>query len=242
VSHQSLKAPPRSLCSFENHIDETIAKHPKEAELGGVPGIRNKVRAYTAVILRSKDAQETFKPENVNGIPLWAQLYYLLRCGYPDEAMHLLGEHDNALRDNDRAFPGALKTALFSSDRRLPRVARDQLSNDFNSHIRNNASVDQYKYAMYKLAGRFDLSRKTLKVASTTEDWMWVQLSLVREGGANEGSQEQYDLADLGRLVIKYGADKFDEGGKRPFAWFNLLLYTGQFERVSTALCDTACR
>jgi len=49
--------------SFENHLDETIAKHPKEAELGGVPGIRNKVRAYVAVTLRSTQTLEQFKPE-----------------------------------------------------------------------------------------------------------------------------------------------------------------------------------
>lgn len=147
--------------------------------------------------------------------------------------MALLSDHQNALKRDDYSFPGALRTCLTSPDRRLPRAQRDQLSNDFNSTIRNNATVDQYKYALYKLVGRFELSRKTMKVASTTEDWMWVQLSLVREGGAGEGPQEQYDLADLGRMVLKYGADKFDEGGRRPFVWFDLLLYTGQFERVS---------
>lgn len=225
---------PISLCaSFENHIDETIARHPKEAQLGGIPGIRNKVRAYTAVTLRSKEATESFRPEQVDGIYLWAQLYYLLRCGKPNEAISLLSEHVGALSPGDAGFPGALKASLTSHDRRLPKAQRDSLLSDFNGKIRNNPNVDQYKYALYKIVGRFELSRKTLKVASTTEDWMWVQLSLVKEGGGNDGPQEQYDLADLGRMVLKYGADKFDEGGKRPFAWFNLLLYTGQFERVS---------
>jgi hypothetical protein len=49
--------------SFETHIDETIARHPKEAALGGRPGIRNKIRAFVDVTMRSKDAQESFKPE-----------------------------------------------------------------------------------------------------------------------------------------------------------------------------------
>ena len=65
--------------SFETHIDETIAKHPKEAALGGVPGITNKVRAYVDVTLRSKEAQESYHPEVRRGpshladISLWTE-------------------------------------------------------------------------------------------------------------------------------------------------------------------------
>ena len=44
-------------------MDETIAKHPKEAALGGVPGITNKVRAYVDVTLRSKDTLQSSRPE-----------------------------------------------------------------------------------------------------------------------------------------------------------------------------------
>jgi nuclear pore complex protein Nup93 len=114
-------------------------------------------------------------------------------------------------------------------------MQKDQLYNDFNSHIRNSSTVDQFKYALYKLVGRFELSRKSVKVATTTEDWMWLQLSLTRESREGESPQEQYDLGDLGELVLGYGSEKFDQEGTRPFAWFNLLLFAGQFERVSSA-------
>jgi hypothetical protein len=210
-----------------------IAKHPKEAALGGVPGIRNKVRAFVDVTLQGKEPQESNKPESVNGSYIWAQAYYLLRCGFPDESLALLSEHQHSIKREDWSFPGAFKVFLTTPDRRLPRPTRDQLFNDFNASIRNNPNVDQFKYALYKLVGRFELNRKSLKVATTTEDWMWLQLSLVRESKEMEPPQEQYDLADLGKLVLKYGNDKFDNGGTRPFAWFNLLLFTAQFERVS---------
>ena len=48
--------------SFEKHIDETIAKHPKEASVGGLPGVTNKIRAYVDVLNKAKGL-ETFKPE-----------------------------------------------------------------------------------------------------------------------------------------------------------------------------------
>jgi nuclear pore complex protein Nup93 len=44
-------------------MDEVIAKNPKEAALGGLPGMRNKVRAFVDVTMRSKELQEAFKPE-----------------------------------------------------------------------------------------------------------------------------------------------------------------------------------
>lgn len=184
------------------------------------------------VTLRSQEAKDAFKAEEVDGVYLWAQLYHLLRCGYPAEASALLDSHRETFRGDDAALVGAFKASLISPDGRVPKGDLHNLISVFNSSIRSS-NVDQFKLALYKIIGRQDLSRKTLKVASTTEDWMWVQLSLVRDSVAGDGPQDQYDLGDLGRLVLKYGADKFDEGGKRPFAWFNLLLYTAQFERVS---------
>ncbi len=162
-------------------------------------------------------------------------MYYLLRCGHFEESLTLLSDHQQSLKGDDWSFPGAFKSYLSSAERRLPKSQKDQLYNDFNSHIRNNVNVDQFKYAMYKIVGRLELGRKSLKVAATTEDWMWLQLSLVREV-KDDTPQEQYDLGDLAKLVTKYGNEKFDSGGTRPFAWFNLLLFTAQFERVSQLL------
>ncbi|WRT63978.1 uncharacterized protein IL334_000905 [Kwoniella shivajii] len=217
---------------FERHVEETIAKNPKEAALGGIPGIKNKIRAFVDVTLKSKEAKDAYRPETVNGSLLWAQIYYLVRCGYIDEALTLIAENQQHISRDDWSFPGAFKSALSSSERRLPKSQRDQLYNDFNAHIRNNPNVDQFKYALYKLVGRFELNRKTVKVAATTEDWMWIQLSLVRENKDGDSPQEQYDLIDLGKLILKYGNDKFDSNGTKPLAWFNLLLFTAQFEKA----------
>ncbi|WWC66561.1 uncharacterized protein I206_100464 [Kwoniella pini CBS 10737] len=219
---------------FERHVEEVIAKNPKEAALGGVPGIRNKIRAFVDVTLRSKESRDAYRAESVNGSLLWAQTYYLVRCGYTDEALNLIAENQQHISRDDWSFPGAFKSALSSTERRLSKTQRDQLYNDFNSHIRNNPNVDQFKYALYKLIGRFELNKKSVKVASTTEDWMWLQLSLVRENFNKDIDlpQDQYDLVDLGKLLLKFGNDKFDSNGTKPLSWFNLLLFTAQFEKA----------
>ena len=163
---------------------------------------------------------------------LWAQVYFLFRCGYIDKASELLNSHQNSLKRGDHGFPGALKTYATSRDRRLPKIQKDQLYNDYNSNVRSNSSVDQFKHALYKLVGRFELSHKVAKVATTTEDWIWLQLCLVRES-KDDGPQQSYAMGELGELVLKYGNEKFDANGSKPFAWFNLLLLAGQYERVS---------
>lgn len=49
--------------SFESHVDDMIAKNPKEAALGGIPGIRNKIRAFVDVLMGNKENVDTYKPE-----------------------------------------------------------------------------------------------------------------------------------------------------------------------------------
>lgn len=95
---------------------------------------------------------------------------------------------------------------------------------------------DPFKVALYKLIGRLDISKKTIpKVTDTTEDWMWFQLNLVREHvQAGESASERYTLKDLGNIVLRYGEDHYDEKRTRPFMFFQQLVMTGQFERVST--------
>jgi nuclear pore complex protein Nup93 len=217
---------------FERYIDSTIARNPKEAALGGVPGIANKVRAYVDVTLRTREAIELFKVETVGGIKLWAHVYYLVRAGYPAEALSLVESHQGSVKKDDWSFPGCFKAWLSSPDRRLPKAQRDQLYNDFNAHVRNSANVDQFKYALYKLVGRFEIGRKAVKAAVTTEDWIWYQLALTRENKDGDAPQDKFDLADLAQTIFKHGADKFDANGTRPLAWFRLLLLTAQFERA----------
>lgn len=70
-----------------------------------------------------------------------------------------------------------------------------------------------------------------MKVAKTTEDWIWLNLTMVRES-KEDASLDKFDLEDFGRQVLDYKAERFDNGGQKPLVWFNLLLFAGQFERV----------
>jgi nuclear pore complex protein Nup93 len=129
-------------------------------------------------------------------------------------------------------LPGAFRAYLSSPSRKIPKAQKDQLQNDYNGYIKNNANVDQYKYALYRIIGRFDLGRGKVAVASTsTDDWVWLKLTLVREGREDNPS-DHYDLAAFGDECWKNGSKTFDAKGTRPFTWVNILLFAGHFEPV----------
>jgi len=162
-------------------------------------------------------------------------MYYLLRAGYPDAVEKVAYANEAHLSRDDPCLLGAIREYRASPNRRISRNIREGLQNDFNAHIRNNSNADQYRYALYKIIGRLDVSRKNLKVAATTEDWLWTQLCLTREQKEQDTPQDRYDLQELSSVLNKYGNERYDQKGTRPFAWFNLLLLTSQFEQVSSS-------
>ena len=125
--------------------------------------------------------------------------------------------------------------------RRLPKALRSQFLTEFNTKLRYQLkeSTDPYKYALYKLIGRLELSRKNVVgVTGTTEDWIWFQLALVEEtttggGGAIGGYEEKFDLEELGKCLVGFGEKHFDPKGNKPLLYFQVLTLCGQFERVS---------
>lgn len=122
---------------------------------------------------------------------------------------------------------------------RLPVEMRVAFETNFNANIKHHIPKgDPFKYAVHKLIGRQEIHKKNIpEVIVTTEDWMWLQLSLVREvpnvGSSLAGKGAVYGLKELGTLVVKYGEDDVINQRIRPLVYFQRLLLTAQFERVS---------
>ena len=92
---------------------------------------------------------------------------------------------------------------------------------------------------MYKLLGRVDLSKRNVPgVTQTTEDWIWFQLSLLREEEDEDevAGHEKYGLKELGKVLRRFGEGHFSPGGKRPLLYFQVLVLSGQFELVRLSL------
>ncbi|SAM84527.1 related to NIC96-nuclear pore protein [Ustilago bromivora] len=228
---------------FEEHMEQVIAANPVLAQRGGAPTVRSTVAAFLRVQhlssqnqWRSDLAKELDASTNV---PIWAELYLLLRIGKTKEALECASENENRIRSTDPSFLAYLKAWVDSPDRRLPRLLKDRFIAEYNSRFRTLPEVhDPYKLGLYKLIGRIDVSKKfpTL-LTSSIQNWLWLQLSMVREtydedADAQDSVRDRFTLADLGHKVEKFGESYFDPKGNRPLFYFRLLLLCGQFERA----------
>lgn len=114
---------------------------------------------------------------------------------------------------------------------------RDRFLSEYNQRIRyiTDSDSDPFKHALYKLIGRTEISRRNIPgVTATTEDWLWLQLMLVRENvdGSSGAAHERFTLRDLAKVLVKFGEAHFDPKGQRPLLYFQVLLLSGQFEKV----------
>ena len=261
--HHGLHPLTAPTCRFMTYVEKTIASRPAEAALGGVPSVQNKIRGFLNVkyqkngqwsnqalevglgLCRRLDyPTDSATPQIANNTPVWARIYYLLRSGHAKEALAFATENEAALQKLEKSFVPYFKAWLDSPDRRLPKLLRDRFLSEYNQRIRYLTDTsDPYKHALYKLIGRVEINRRNVPgVTQTTEDWLWFQLSLVRETeGQGEAPHEKYGLRDLAAVLLKFGEAHFDPKGTRPLLYFQVLLLSGQFERVGLLCFRAVC-
>jgi nuclear pore complex protein Nup93 len=218
---------------FFELLENELAKYPNAAKTGGVPSVANKVRGYLNV--RYQDNAGNWTKPNLeinNNIPTWGVIFYLLRCGFYDEAVNFAYAVQGTFHQAERSFPNYLKTWLSSEGRQLPPDLQERIQTEFNQHVRFFGDTDPFKYALYKIVGRCDVSRKSFpEIISTTEDWLWVHLMLVREEDiAMVPIHERYSLSDLQRVVIQFGVKHFNPNKTNPVLYFQVLMLCGLFE------------
>ena len=211
-----------------------------------IPNI-DKVMNYIDKTLKTK--QKTWKIPNmtiVNGVPLWAILFYLLRAGCYNEAIILVSKYEDSFQKLEKSFPFYLKSYCESDNKKLSDELQGRLNNEFNQYMKNSSKdIDPFRYAVYKIIGRCDLARKTLpSIVLSIEDWLWLHLSLIKEeegddinvtvneSNIDESSNsliERYRLVDLQKNVLEFGSDAFNVSSKNPM-YLQTLLLVGLFE------------
>lgn len=94
--------------------------------------------------------------------------------------------------------------------------------------------TDPFKLLLYKILGRCELHLKALNdVITTIEDFIWLQLTLVRETPQDEPSDlEVYRLRDFQKIISNQQPQHFSASKLNPWFYFNILLYSLQLEKV----------
>lgn len=223
--------------TFYNEVENLIIKNPREAQLGGIPSVINKIRAYIRVRAARKDLAPDGAGLQMNGQDYcWILIFYLLRCGFITEAAEYVSQ-DPGFRSLDHKFVTYMTT--YAQNRRLPRDLQQKINGEYQQRIRNapEGTVDPYRMACYKIIGRCDLSRRRLEgVNQSVEDWMWLQFSLAREDDrAEEAAGDIFGLEDIQTDIQEIGQRVFTKGQDAPggFGTFFLLqILGGMFEQA----------
>ncbi|CAA22495.1 nucleoporin Nic96 homolog [Schizosaccharomyces pombe] len=219
---------------FFEVLNKEIAKTPQAALVGGVPSIRNKIRAYLNIRLLRNGVWINPDLEIIQDVPIWAFIFYLLRCGFLKEAVDFTEENRDLFEKVAEKFPFYINAYAKAPNGILPRQLRSQLFSEFNQTIRLQESSDPYKYAVYKIIGRCDLSKTSCpSICSVTEDYIWFQLILSREFTEKSVSaHEFFSLEDVQHILLSYGSDYFTNNGSNPVMYFFLLMLCGLYERA----------
>nr|KAJ3421523.1 hypothetical protein HK105_003229 [Polyrhizophydium stewartii] len=214
-------------------------------EIGGLPTVHAEVDAILKIrFMRHNRWALSWLDTSVGDTPFWAHVFMLVRMGKQDDALTYIQRHQADLaKTSDRNFLTYFKAWMDAGDGRLPKTYRDKLLGEWNGGIRDyigsaksSPKGDLFKYTLYKIIGRCEMSVKNVRsadVVQTTEDYLWLQLMLVQEEILpTDAAYERFTLRDFSAQMQKYGIDHF----KSKSLWFLVLMLCGEFERAVSEL------
>ncbi|KAK0308214.1 nuclear pore complex subunit [Friedmanniomyces endolithicus] len=225
---------------FYDQLKATVARSPREANIGGVPTSVAEVKGYVRVRAARKELGPDIEIlQEINGDYCWAVIFYMLRAGLNEQAAQYLNENAAAFKQIDRKFIGYLRAYISSAEHRLTPDMQTAISNEYSTRQRlaPENSIDPYRMMCYKIVGRCDLSHRSLDaITNDMMDWMWLQFALAREYDKREElAHEAFGLDDL-RLSIKEIGERYfgssSEIANAPTTFFFMQILAGMFEKA----------
>lgn len=193
---------------FLDYVDLLYKKKMDE----GLPTNINKIKSF--IDSKLKNTNNTWKINNlttVNGIPIWALIFYLLRAGLKQEALEVAVNNKSSFKKVEQSFLSYFKAYISSNDGTLPLEFSTRLHTEYNQHIKNSLNGDPFRLAVYKIIGRCDLTRKNISsVTLSVEDWLWVHFMLIKDDVSEDDPiYERYTFEDFQSIVVSYGPARF---------------------------------
>ena len=222
--------------SYSKYIDSTISCFPRDALLGGKPSNVDRIKTFLHIRMKRGSPMDMQKMDLIEGTPIWACIFYLFRCGYLREAYQFACQYEFHLLKSEPNFIAYLKAFIETEDNFLTGSLKAQIQSDYSQRL-IVGNQDPYKMTLLKILGRCDLSKKTVpEVITTTQDYIWLQLWLVKDA---QDSGSPYNLAVLQKLVLDFGPKHFNPKGNNPVQYFETLLTVGLFEDAVAYLYDS---
>ncbi|VDK36595.1 unnamed protein product [Taenia asiatica] len=219
---------------FATYLQTVVSSNPRQAQLGGCPGVKALVRAFLNVKSPSLqpsgdndfDCFGDFEDGVVDGKPVWPMIYYCLRCGALQDAASVASDAANNLGD----FVQILNTFMIE-DRCLPPKLVANVRKTYRRLVKT--SRDPYKRLVYCLLGCCDLSDAHTDVGQSIDDFIWLRLSQI---SINDGTTDQQDdvenltIGQLQNLLYDTYGETYFDAWNQPLMYFKILCLSQQFE------------
>ncbi|XP_028665210.1 nuclear pore complex protein Nup93 isoform X2 [Erpetoichthys calabaricus] len=209
--------------SYKNYTTVMVFGNLHQAQLGGIPGTLQLVHGFLNIKLPG--SLPGLQDGEVDGHPVWALIYYCMRCGDLVAAMQVVNKAHHQLGE----FKNWFQEYINSNDKRLTPVTENKLRLHYRRALRN--SGDPYKRAVYCLIGKCDIADNHSEIADKTEDYLWLKLHQVCfEEECSTSPQDRQTLPQLQKQLLEdYGETHF-AASQHPFLYFQVLFLTAQFE------------
>ncbi|XP_023321821.1 nuclear pore complex protein Nup93 [Eurytemora carolleeae] len=213
--------------SYTKFIKLTVFSNLTNAGLGGIPGNYHLVRSFLNV--RVPATQPGLDDGLVDGVPVWALIYYCLRCGDLNAACEGARQAGPGLGD----IHTLLQELKSSNGTRLSPQTESMVRIQYRRSVRQ--SSDPFKRAVYCVLAACDPQEEHSEIATSLDDYLWLKLCQVRD----EESGDSLTLPGLQTLLSEeYGESHFN-ASEQPLLYFQVLFLTGQFETALDFLFRT---
>ncbi|KAG8175420.1 hypothetical protein JTE90_021117 [Oedothorax gibbosus] len=206
---------------YFEYIQGIVFGNLLQAQLGPRPGAYYVVRSF----LKMKMLHQPTGLEDgfVDGNPVWAVIYYCLRCGKLDAAVAAAKNVGDSLRD----FLPYLVEYEENEGLRLKPNSESYIQLQYRRSVRS--STDPFKRAVYCILGCVTLDANS-EIMDKTEDYLWMKLCQLRPEDAGNIAQDTLTFPKLqSQLLEEYGEAHFN-AYQQPYLYFQVLFLTAQFE------------
>ncbi|XP_055926335.1 nuclear pore complex protein Nup93-like [Argiope bruennichi] len=221
---------------YFEYIQSIVFGNLLQAELGPRPGAYYAIRSF----LKMKMPLQPTGLEDglIDGNPVWAVIYYCLRCGKIDAAVSAAKNAGDCLRD----FLPFLVEYEENEGSRLKPNSESFIQLQYRRAVRS--STDPFKRAVYCILGCVTADNNP-EVMDKTDDYLWMKLCQLRpEEEAGNSPQDAFTFSKLQtQLLEEYGETHFN-AYQQPYLYFQVLFLTAQFEaaieflfRIETLRC-----
>lgn len=208
---------------YRQYIQAIVYGNLQQAELGGIPGTYYLVRSFLKI--RSMDTPRGLEDGTIEGNPVWAVIYYCLRCGDVAAAVEAARNASGALGD----FLPFLTEYMENEDHRLSPHCESQIKLQYRRSVRS--STDPFKKAVYCILA-CDVSDDNSEIADKTDDYLWLKLCQLRPEEEDTAlvQQDKMTFPRLQSMLLEEYGENYFNAYQQQLLYFQVLFLTAQFE------------